>query len=487
MALAVSVACVGCAAGRGPHQVEDFAAFRVRRLSLPEGQEPVVLVAVGDIMLSRGVAEQIERHGDIQHPFSKMKEYLHSGDIVFGNLECPLTPGRDIKPQEMVLRADPGLEAALASSGFTILSLANNHIPDFGADGIADTLKNLGAAGVECVGAGSNEREAHAARYFDVKGIRLAFLAYSDPGVVPASYRAGRDTPGTALLDLETMRADIHDAGENADFVVVSMHAGTEYSEDPDSNQVRYARAAVDAGADLVLGHHPHVVQRVERYRDRYIFYSLGNFVFDQMWSRATREGMAVKLFISKTGNETGVEKIEFAPVVINADAQPEMLAGNEAGAVVERLGLDVEAVSMHAGSDGEGTEGTLAATKYIAYAAPPQEYRLTSRRESDLDGDGTSETYSLRDGSLVITIDSEVVWRSPDEWWVDRFILGDANNDGVEDLNLSVWKAGSFGRHRPFWVDRDDRNIRCHLFIFDMVGGSPKPVWQSSNLDRPN
>ncbi|NPV71721.1 MAG: CapA family protein [Firmicutes bacterium] len=277
LALAVSVACVGCVAGRGPHRAERFAAFRKRRLSLPERQDPVVLVAVGDIMLSRGVADRIERHGDFEHPFSKMKDYLHSGDIVFGNLECPLTPGRDIKPQEMVLRADPGMAAAVASSGFTILSVANNHIPDFGADGIAGTLRSLSAAGVKCVGAGSNEREAHAAVYSDVKGIRLAFLAYSDPAVVPEPYGAGRDTPGTALLDLETMRADIRDAEENADFVVVSMHAGPEYSEDPGSNQVRYARAVIDAGADLVLGHHLHVVQRVDRYQGRYIFYSLGN------------------------------------------------------------------------------------------------------------------------------------------------------------------------------------------------------------------
>lgn len=488
------VACLALAAGcvslggpvppGGPARSEDFAAFRERRLALPEGREPLVLVAVGDIMLSRGVAGQIERHGDIHHPFSRMKGFLRGGDIVFGNLECPLTPGRKIGIREMVLRADPGLETALAASGFTILSLANNHTPDFGADGIRDTLRNLSAAGIQCVGAGMNDREAYAARYIEEKGVRLAFLAYTDPRLVPASYGAGTDNPGIAFLDMDMMRTGIENARRAADFLVVSLHFGTEYAENPDANQIRCARAAVDAGADFVLGHHPHVVQRMERYRGKYILYSLGNFVFDQMWSRATREGLAVKLFIDKSG----VKKMEFAPLLINNDAQPEILTGEDAEAVLDRLETDVETICVPGPGADDGGGGEIAATRHVAYPPGPRvESRLAKIQEFDLDNDGVNECYSLRDGRIEIRVDSRVIWRSPDEWWVDYFFLGDANNDGVPDLNLSVWKQGSFGPQRPFWVDREDGSIRNHLFIFDLVGGSLKPVWQSSNLDRPN
>ena len=104
-----------------------------------------------------------------------------------------------------------------------------------------------------------------------------------------------------------------------------------------------------------------------------------------------------------------------------------------------------------------------------------------------DLDRDGTEENYALEGGKLTVFAGSRIIWQSPEEWRVDDFVFGDANNDGIPDLNLLVWKAGSFGPHKPFWVTEEDKRIRNHLFIFDLVNGALKPVWQSSNLDRPN
>jgi len=104
-----------------------------------------------------------------------------------------------------------------------------------------------------------------------------------------------------------------------------------------------------------------------------------------------------------------------------------------------------------------------------------------------DLDGDGVDEIYSLQEGKLGIKTGLRTIWQSPDEWWVDDFLLGDADNDGIPDLNLLVWKAGSFGHHKPFWITEEDKSIKNHLFIFNLVHGAVKPVWQSSNLDRPN
>ncbi|RJQ26923.1 MAG: VCBS repeat-containing protein [Peptococcaceae bacterium] len=111
----------------------------------------------------------------------------------------------------------------------------------------------------------------------------------------------------------------------------------------------------------------------------------------------------------------------------------------------------------------------------------------LIKNASFDLDGDGMDESYSLQEGKLRIETGSRTIWQSPDEWWVDDFLLGDADNDGIPDLNLLVWKAGSFGPHKPFWITAEDKSVKNHLFIFNLVHGAVKPVWQSSNLDRPN
>lgn len=117
----------------------------------------------------------------------------------------------------------------------------------------------------------------------------------------------------------------------------------------------------------------------------------------------------------------------------------------------------------------------------------PLPEYRLVKTMCTDIDKDGLAENYSLKNGVITVHTGSTKTWQSPDEWWVDDFIIGDANNDGISDLNLLVWKVGSFGPRRPFWITGEDISIKNHLFIFDLTGDNFKPVWQSSNLDRPN
>lgn len=461
----------------------NFAAFKEQKLRLPVRQEPVCLVAVGDIMLSRGVAGEIKKHGgDPGHPFAKMKSYLKSGDIVFGNLENPVTPGREIMLPERILRADPGVAEALREAGFTILSLANNHLPDFGTRGILDTFQYLEQAGLGYAGAGRTEREAYAATYTEAKGIKLAFLAFCDPVLAPEDRLAGADHPGVTGFDQEKVQAAVREAREKADIVVVSMHAGTEYEPAPELAQIRFAHMAVDAGADLVLGHHPHVLQRVEEYKGRFIFYSLGNFVFDQKWSRATREGLLARIFITRDG----VEKIEFLPVFSNNQNQPQLLEGEDAERVLKALDLILEEAAVPAWD--QENRVFKESKSYVFYARkPPPASRLHKERHYDLDRDGMSEFYSLQDGKLKVTDSSRLIWQSQDDWWVDDFFLGDSDNNGISELNLLVWKAGSFGPHRPFWVTEEDLSVKNHLFIFKLVEGVIKPVWQSSNLDRPN
>ncbi len=434
-------------------------------------------------MLSRGVAGEIKKNGDDPgHPFAKIKNHLNSGDIVFGNLENPVTPGREIMMPERVLRADPGTVTGLQKAGFTVLSLANNHTHDFGTQGLLDTFSYLEQAGLEYAGAGKTENEAFAATYIEAKGYRLAFLAFCDHILLPETCLAEADRPGVAYFDRDKMRDAIRKAREKADIVVVSMHAGSEYEPAPDLAQTRFAHLAVDAGADLVLGHHPHVLQRVEEYKGKHIFYSLGNFIFDQQWSRTTRESLLAKIFI----DTEGVKKIECLPVYINDQNQPQLLEGNKAERVLKALDLNLEAVAIPAW-DHENRVFKESA-RYVFYARKSLlAFRLNKERQYDLDRDGNPEVYILRDGKLKVTENSRLIWQSQDDWWVDDFFLGDSDNDGKPELNLLVWKSGSFGPHKPFWVTKEDFSVKNHLFIYKLVEGAFKPVWQSSNLDRPN
>ena len=461
---------------------ESFETFKEKKLKLPARQETVCLTAVGDIMLSRGVAKESRQRGDQGYPFNRIKTYLKDSDVVFGNLENPITPGREVMMPEMILRADPGVETALKEAGITILSLANNHTADFGRRGLLDTLNYLDQAGIKYAGAGKTESEAFAPEFIETKGMKLVFLAFSDADLVPGSCLAGVNNPGIAFLDEEKLKAAVKSAGEKADFVVVSMHVGTEYETGPDRTQIKFARLAIDSGADLVLGHHPHVIQKAEKYKGKYIFYSLGNFVFDQKWSRATRESLAAKIFISPKG----VEKVEILPVFINDQDQPQCIYGEDAKPVLKSLKLKFTETAMPVWD--QETQVFKEIKTYTHFDRKPMlNFRLVKTLHSDLDQNGVDEEYSLQDGNLKVETGSQTIWQTPENWWVDDFFLGDSNNDNIKELNLLVWKSGSFGPHKPFWITTEDKSVKNHLFIFKLVNNRIKPVWQSSNLDQPN
>ena len=459
---------------------DDFKSFKRAQLRLTEKNEPICLVAVGDIILSRYVAQKINEHNDPGFPFQYTEWILQSGVITFGNLENPLTPGRDIKIPEMILRADTAMAPALKEAGFDILSLANNHLPDFGAKGVRDTIYNLKKADIGYVGAGKNEKEACEPRYMDIKGCKLAFLAFTDPDIAPDNYSAGIGS-GTAALNSDNMKISIINAAKNADFTIVYLHLGTEYAPEPDEKQVYYSHMAIDAGADLVIGSHPHVVQKAELYKGKYILYSLGNFIFDQLWSEETRESVAVNIYIGKKG----VERIEFIPLYINDETQPIILGGQAGQKIIDRLGLALvpETVTMWDNEIKAFKEGKK---HVLTVGKTPRKYRLIKNLQYDLDGNGITENYTLKDGCLVIREGTEIIWQSPENWWIDDFFIGDATNDGNSELCLSVWKEGSFGPYKPFWVDKDDTSVKNHLFIYRFEDSMLKPVWQSSNLDYP-
>lgn len=303
----------------------------------------VTFLAVGDIMLSRTVAAKIKAHQDVNYPFLKTCALLSSADFAFGNLETSITEGPIVKSGLMMFRADPGVESALKNCGFEILSLANNHTPNFGQKGLFDTFEYLEQAGIKYVGAGENFEEAHQPVVIEKKGTRLAFLAYNDTDVVPDGYEAGTNRAGTAFMDIAQMKKDLDKAKKLADAVIVSMHSGTEYAAGPNARQTAFARAAIEAGAELIIGHHPHVVQSVEEYEGKLIVYSLGNFVFDQMWSEETRQGTMALISLSSNA----VTDIEFIPVLIEDYAQPRPADESETAAILARLQLQANGSSQ--------------------------------------------------------------------------------------------------------------------------------------------
>jgi poly-gamma-glutamate capsule biosynthesis protein CapA/YwtB (metallophosphatase superfamily) len=322
----------GVVLGVAPIAGPDIPA-RVLDYVKPEPPAEVTFVAVGDMMLSRAVAKRMRQRG-YDYPFASTSEFVRSADIAFGNLETPITPGPEVQPFEMSFRADPESAQALHDAGFDVLSLANNHTPNFGENGLQDTLRYLDEVRIVHVGAGLDQA-AHSAKFIESKGIRFAFLAYNDRDVVPASYEATDTRFGTAFMHTARMQDAVRAATEVADIVIVSMHSGTEYEPFPNDSQTTFAHAAIDAGAEMVIGHHPHVVQTMEVYKGKYIFYSLGNFVFDQMWSRETREGLLARATIRKEG----VTGISFHPVLIEDYAQPRFLeAAEEIEQVLDRL-----------------------------------------------------------------------------------------------------------------------------------------------------
>jgi poly-gamma-glutamate synthesis protein (capsule biosynthesis protein) len=197
----------------------------------------------------------------------------------------------------------------------------------------------LEEANIAYAGAGKNAVAARQPAILERGGLSIAFLAYNDTDVVPDSYSAESERPGTVFMDIDPMKADVAMAKNLADLVIVSMHSGTEYQSTPNRRQEEFARAAVDAGADLIIGHHPHVVQTVERYHGKYIVYSLGNFIFDQMWSRETREGMTLRV----TMDGSGVTDLQFIPVVIDDYAQPRPATAVEAEPILKRLGVELD------------------------------------------------------------------------------------------------------------------------------------------------
>lgn len=274
-------------------------------------------------MLGRSVGWQITEE-EPWAPFRHVIDVLGPADIAVLNLETALGTAGAPEPKSYRFQAPPLAAAGLAQAGVDVVSLANNHAMDFGAEALAETLELLEGAGVAATGAGTNTRAAREPVIVERRGVRFAFLSYMDvpdeAGYSMRAWEAGEERPGVAWLHTDEMAADIASANERSDFVVVQLHFGYEYWNAPSDSQVSQARAAVDAGAALVVGSHPHVLQRVEEYNAGLIAYSLGNFVFDGFEGAANQTAMLRVSF-----GEGGIEDWELLPGWVGWDGLPRL------------------------------------------------------------------------------------------------------------------------------------------------------------------
>ena len=279
----------------------------------------VTLDAVGDIMLGRTVGEQILAKGP-HIVFAGVESVLNSADIRVGNLECAITGQDTPEKKSYPLKAPAQAARALSLAKFDILSLANNHCHGFRLCRDGKYNRSLETGGIATVGAGSNASAAHAPVILERNGLRLAFLAYVDvlpeiSGFDAHSWIATASSPGIAWADPAQIKADVSAAKREADLVIVMLHGGLEITtviNNITDEQRLEAHTAIDSGAALVIGSHPHVLQQIERYHGGLIAYSLGNFVFDQY------DGIAnATVILRVTLSRDGVTAYDYIPVLI--------------------------------------------------------------------------------------------------------------------------------------------------------------------------
>jgi poly-gamma-glutamate synthesis protein (capsule biosynthesis protein) len=260
--------------------------------------ESVRLIFVGDIMLDDGPGRVIKSGRDPLAPFAAQ---LRDADFTIGNLECPIaTVGKAFESKIFSFRADPGAVSVLKGR-FDALAVANNHSGDYGKAAFLETLAHLERAGVPHFGGGIDLARAHEPLWIERKGLRIAVLSYNE--FKPRSFEAGPDWPGIAWSEDSQVVSDIRAArAAGADLIIPFMHWGWELEPTPGERQRQLARTMIDAGADLVVGGHPHVTQGAEYYRGKLIVYSLGNFVFDGFDTPAAKRGWLLRLTLDRKG-----------------------------------------------------------------------------------------------------------------------------------------------------------------------------------------
>ena len=340
-----------------------LALFAAASPSAAAEQKPsaddITIAAVGDIMLGHRAEPYLVKEGPA-YPFVHVLAVLRQAHLVIGNLESPISArGTAVENKQFTLRVGPVAVEALKSAGIRVVTLANNHILDFGPQALQDTLAILGENGILFAGAGMDLDDARAPAFLKVGDRTIAFLSYSL--TFPLDFYASAGRPGTAPGYREYVRKDIRKARPLADLVVVSFHWGAELMASAKDYQQDLGRRSIDWGADLVLGHHPHVLQELEIYRGRLIAYSLGNFVFGSESDKTNSSMILLCTFKGKA-----LVRVEAVPLDVNnyrVAYQPRILTGSKAEGALAAINAASEKFKTRLTiRDGRGTMDLTAA-----------------------------------------------------------------------------------------------------------------------------
>lgn len=275
-------------------------------------EQELVLSFAGDMMFDKSVAGFIKSKG-ADYVFQGYEKYLKSSDAVFGNLETALSSsGQPILDKEHTFRSDPQLADFLKKYNFTAMSLANNHSLDYGRSAFVESMKYLKDKGISYGGGGHNKKEAIDGVVFERKGLDIGFIAFT--GVVPSvDWYATEKRPGIIgaykVHEAEVLSA-VSNLDARCDILVVSVHWGKEGSTAVRKQESELAHKLVDAGADVVMGHHPHVVHSFELYNNKLIMYSLGNFIFTTSYSEISNRTLLATARFDSSGNIKAVEAV---------------------------------------------------------------------------------------------------------------------------------------------------------------------------------
>jgi poly-gamma-glutamate capsule biosynthesis protein CapA/YwtB (metallophosphatase superfamily) len=327
----------------GVHPLREPAAYSA---TVPgPAAPPVTTVTVtGDVMLARRVGDRLDQVGDQAAALRPMARRLAASDLTIGNLESTLSKAGAPRQGGDSFGARPQVRAGLRLAGFDVLSLANNHVGDYGRRALRQTLRRVEAGGFAGVGAGTDLAAAIRPVVVRRHGVRFGIVAFDAIGETPAATTDGpgalrvRMRPRTGPLvasDLQRVTDVVRELRDEVDVVLVLPHWGTQYTTRTVRDQRSVARRLVQAGADLVVGGHPHWVQGVESLSGGgLVFYSLGNFVFDMDFMRETQEGAVLEL----TYWGTELKAAELIPVVIGRDFAPRIARGERATAILDRI-----------------------------------------------------------------------------------------------------------------------------------------------------
>jgi len=328
-------------------EVGPFAEKLVQRVNV--APPPVTrILLTGDIIPARCVYSRHRALDDYTAAFRDVGDALWAADIAVGSLDAPLSDVATPTACEQTfnLLAPARSVEGLSAAGFDVMTVATNHAKDCGSAGFVcnnrsflDTLANLKGKGIAPVGGGVDLATARAPVVIERNGVRFAFLGYDD--VSSSFYGATASLPGTATLSASNLIEDIAAAKAVADVVIVLPQWGTEYTPTPTSRQTDLARIAIEAGADIVAGNHPHVVQGVEWFEEGFVAYALGNFVFDQDWSVETQQGAVLEA----TFSGSRLISLRLVPVRIRDMYKPTWAEGAEAHSILERMRRSSEAL----------------------------------------------------------------------------------------------------------------------------------------------